>query len=136
MNKFERLESISKQMVNYNSNKRCHHFSFIIYKSKIISIGNNYKKTHPLNLKNPKFSLKTGEDFSDQKYICSELNAIKKFKNTTNINTNKCIMVNLRYDRNGNLAFSKPCMSCESLLKKYSFKKVIWTDNYGKYISV
>lgn len=136
MRSFKRLENISKELVDYNSNKRCHHFSFIIYKNKIVTIGSNRKKTHPFNLKNRKISTKTGEDISDQKYVCSELNAIKKLKNTTNIDTNKCILVNIRYDRNGKISYSKPCMSCENLLKHFCFKKVIWTDNEGKYINI
>lgn len=134
MNKFKRLEEISRSLVDYNSSKRCHHFSFILHKNKIISIGNNSKKTHPLNLKNRKTSLRTGEDFSDQKHICSEFSAINKLKNMTNIDTKKCVLVNLRYNRNGEIALSKPCMSCDNLLKYFSFKKVIWTNNEGDYI--
>ncbi len=132
--KFKRLEEISKSLLDFNSNKRCQHFSFILYKNRIISIGNNSKKTHPLNLKNRKTSLRTGEDFSDQKHICSEFSAINKLKNMTNIDTKKCVLVNIRYNRNGEIALSKPCMSCENLLKYFSFKRVIWTDNDGNYI--
>jgi hypothetical protein len=132
--KFKRLEDISKSLIEFNSKKRCQHFSFILLKNKIISIGNNSKKTHPLNLKNRKTSLRTGEDFSDQKHVCSEFSAINKLKNMTNIDTKKCILVNIRYNRNGKIALSKPCMSCENLLKYFSFKKVIWTDNDGNYV--
>jgi len=132
--KFKRLEEISKSLVDYNSTKRCHHFSFILYKNRIISIGYNSQKTHPVNLKNRKKSLKTGEDFSDQKYICSEFSAINKLKNMTNIDSKKCVLVNLRYNRNGKVDMSKPCMSCENLLKFFNFKKVIWTNNDGDYI--
>ena len=134
IDRFKRLEEISKSLLDFNSNKRCQHFSFILYKNRVISIGNNSKKTHPSNLKNRKTSLRTGEDFSDQKHICSEFSAINKLKNMTNIDTKKCVLVNLRYNRNGEIALSKPCMSCETLLKYFSFKRVIWTDNDGNYV--
>ena len=134
IDRFKRLEEISKSLLDFNSDKRCQHFSFILYKNRVISIGNNSKKTHPSNLKNRKTSLRTGEDFSDQKHICSEFSAINKLKNMTNIDTKKCILVNLRYNRNGEIALSKPCMSCENLLKYFSFKRVIWTDNDGNYV--
>ena len=134
IDRFKRLEEISKSLLDFNSNKRCQHFSFILYKNRVISIGNNSKKTHPSNLKNRKTSLRTGEDFSDQKHICSEFSAINKLKNMTNIDTKKCVLVNLRYNRNGEIALSKPCMSCENLLKYFSFKRVIWTDNDGNYV--
>ena len=69
MNKFKRLEMVSQQMIDLTSTKRCHHFSFILYKNKILTIGSNSRKTHPTNLKHPKISSETGEDISDQKYV-------------------------------------------------------------------
>lgn len=131
---FQKLEDVALSLLDNHNANRCRHFSFILYKNRIISIGNNSKKTHPLNLKNRKTSLRTGEDFSDQKHICSEFSAINKLKNMTNIDTKKCVLVNIRYNRNGEIALSKPCMSCENLLKYFSFKRVIWTDNDGNYI--
>ncbi len=95
----------------------------------------NCNKTHPINLLNPKFSKKTGLNFSDQKQTCSELNAILKLKRMTNIQTDKCILVNLRYDKNGYLCLSRPCSSCDSLFEYHNFKKIIWTDEKGKYVS-
>jgi hypothetical protein len=136
MNILSRIESLSKDMVDFNSNKRCHHFSFILKRKKILAIGTNRKKTHPYNLKIPKISKETGEDVSAQKYVCSELDAIRKLKRKTNIDTKKCILINIRYDRNGNLAYSKPCMSCECLLEKNNFKKIVWTDAEGNYVNV
>lgn len=136
MNKlfFSRLEEIALSLINWNDGLRCRHFTFIINKKKIISIGFNNQKTHPANLKYKKFSLKTGEDISEHKHTCSEFNAIVKLKNLTNIDTKKCTMVNLRYDRNRKLALAAPCMSCISLLSYHEFKKIIWTNVHGKYV--
>lgn len=132
---FKRLEDIALSLIDWKEPIRCRHFSFIFNKKKIVAIGINQKKTHPTNLKNRKVSYITGEDFSDQKHTCSEFSAIVKLKNLTNIDTKKCILVNLRYDRNKKLALAKPCMSCASLLKFHEFKKVIWSDNNGDYVS-
>ena len=132
----KRLEDISKGLIDHDfARLRCRHFSFIIYKNRIISIGINSKKTHPTNLKNPKKSIKTGEDFSDQKHTCSELNAILKLKRLTNIQTEKCTLINIRIDRNGKKVLSKPCMSCDNLLKYHNFKNITWTNESGNYIS-
>jgi hypothetical protein len=130
---FKRLEDIAFSLIDWNDSIRCRHFSFIINKKKIVSIGINQRKTHPTNLKNRKISTKTGVDFSEQKYTCSEFNAIAKLKNTTNIDTKKCILVNLRYDRNKQIALASPCMSCKSLLNYFEFKSIFFTDNVGKY---
>lgn len=136
MNKlnFKRIEEIAESLINWNEPIRCRHFSFILNKKRIISIGTNQQKTHPIHLKNRKVSTRTGEDFSDQKHTCSEFNAINKLKRLTNIDTKKCIIINLRYDRNKKLALAKPCMSCTSLLAFHEFKRVLWTDNNGNYI--
>ena len=134
--KYKRLEDIAHSLIDWDNPRRCHHFSFILYKQRIVAIGSNLPKTHPSNLKNRKISKITGEDYSDQKHTCSEFNSITKLKKLTNINTNRCVLVNVRYDRNKKLALAKPCMSCNNLLKYFQFKKVIWTTNEGTYQEV
>lgn len=131
----QRLIDIAKSMTDQKSLKRCHHFSFIIKKNRIIAIGKNNKKTHPKNLINRKVSLKTGVDFSEEKHTCSEFNAIVKLKNLTNINTKKCHLINIRIDKKNNPSYSKPCMSCKNLLKFFEFKKITWTNKAGKLVS-
>lgn len=133
MKQFKRLEEIAQSLVGYNSDRRCRHFSFILYKGRLISIGTNNGKTHPFNLINRKVSRVTGEDYSDQKHTCSELNAILKLKRLTNIDTKKCTLINIRYDRNNNVALAKPCQSCQSLLQYHEFKQIIWSTNGGRY---
>ena len=130
---FDRLEDVALSLLDNHNANRCRHFSFIIYKNRLIATGLNCNKTHPLNLRNRKISRLTGEDYSNQKQTCSELNAILKLKRLTNIDTRKCTLVNLRYDRNDNKALAKPCMSCTSLLKYHNFKQVIWSTNNGGY---
>lgn len=130
---FKRLEDVAHSLINWNDPIRCRHFSFVLHKKKIVAIGTNQQKTHPTHLKNRKISIRTGEDFSDQKHTCSEFNAIIKLKNLTNINTKKCTLINLRYDRNKKLALARPCMSCKSLLKFHEFKNIFYTNETGNY---
>lgn len=132
-NSHKRLEEIAESLIDWNEEKRCKHFSFIIYKKRIVAIGTNQPKTHPVHLKNRKVSVRTGIDFSEQKHTCSEFNAIIKLKRLTNINTKKCSLVNLRYDKNKKISLARPCMSCSSLLKYFQFKNILFTDNNGTY---
>lgn len=136
MNKlfFNRLEEIALSLIDWSDSLRCRHFSFIFNKKKLISIGYNTQKTHPSNLIHKKYSSITGEDISEHKHTCSEFNAILKLKNLTNVNTKKCTLINLRFNRNKRLDFAAPCMSCTSLLNFYEFKKVLWTDSKGNYV--
>jgi deoxycytidylate deaminase len=131
--KYKRLEDVAKSLIDLDNPRRCHHSSFILYKNRIVAIGANLPKTHPTNLKNRKVSKVTGEDYSTQKHICSEFNAIQKLRKLTNIDTKKCSIINIRYDRNKKLALAKPCMSCENLLRYFEFKKVVWTTDQGTY---
>ena len=136
MNKlfFKRIEDIALSLIDWSDGLRCRHFSFIFSKRRILSIGYNTQKTHPANLKYKKFSLITGEDISEHKRTWSEFYAIVKLKNLTNIDTKKCTLINLRYDRNKKTAFAAPCMSCISLLSFHEFKRVLWTDSNGNYV--
>lgn len=128
---FQKLEDIASSLLENHNANRCRHFSFILHKGRIISIGLNSNKTHPLNLRNRKISRITGEDYSSQKQTCSELSAILKLKRLTNIDTRKCTLINLRYDRNDKIAMAKPCSSCQSLLRYHNFKQVIWSTDNG-----
>lgn len=134
MKVYKRLEEIAQSLIEYNSHRRCRHFTFVLYKNRLIATGINSSKTHPLNLINRKISKVTGNDYSDQKQTCSELNAILKLKRLTNIDTKKCVLVNIRFDRNNRVAIARPCMSCQSLLRYFEFKSIIYTDNSGNYL--
>ena len=49
---FDKIIEVSYALINkHNADLRCRHFSFILDKTRIISIGLNSLKTHPLNLK-------------------------------------------------------------------------------------
>ena len=49
---FNKIIEVSYALINkHNADLRCRHFSFILDRNRIISIGLNSPKTHPLNLK-------------------------------------------------------------------------------------
>lgn len=107
---------------------RTWHFTAIWLKNRLLSVGINKKRTHPRNLLNKKFN-REGLDISGEKYSCSEIIAwLKLGKRRNTIDLNKCIMVNIRVDRNGNIGLSRPCKSCESLLQYIQPKKVYFTN--------
>ena len=96
---------------------RCKHFSFLIKKNRIISIGwNNGFKTHPL-------ANKYGHRFCS---IHSELHCISSFKNT-----NGLILVNVRIDSNGKLKCSKPCGPCQKMLIDFNITNIFYTTEKG-----
>lgn len=134
MNKlFIKSLEISAAMFDPNYPLRCQHFSFVYHKNRLISIGRNNAKTHPINLRNPRIA-RDGSNVSHIKTTCSELNAILKLKRTSNINFGYCNMINIRLDKNRDIGNSCPCNSCSSLLSYHAFKSVFFTDESGGFV--
>ncbi len=106
--------------------QKARHFSFLLYRSKIESIGiNNPFKTHPLNLRN-NYRDRDNRDISQYVGIHSELSAILKFGEE---DLSKFTLVNTRIDLNNKLAFSKPCCGCNNLLKSLKLSQVYYSNN-------
>lgn len=99
------------------------HFSFIVCKNEVLSIGwNNVKKTHPLAMKN-------GYAYP---YIHSELDAIVKFGGKLT-ELRYCSILNVRLTKTGCVTLSRPCKSCQGLLLAFGFKDILYTNEVGKF---
>jgi hypothetical protein len=94
------------------------HISLVIYKRKIISIGQNIFKTHPS-------TVHLGYRTAD---MHSELDAFRKIPR--NLRNEKLILVNFRFNRFGNLRNSKPCPVCSKWCGEI-FHKIYYTTDGG-----
>jgi hypothetical protein len=99
-------------------NRQKKHASFVLYKKRIISIGFNHFKTHPK-------ARKLGYMFDE---MHSELDAFRKIPKC--FLDKKLVLVNVRYNKNGEMRMSKPCHICESWCREI-FHKIYYTDNEG-----
>lgn len=97
------------------------HFSFLVDKNKIVSIGWNRTKTHTL-------AHKMGYTW---KYIHSELDCIIKFPYKPE-DLSGYIMFNTRIDRNQQIKIAKPCRFCQRTLNHFGIK-TIYTNNEGEF---
>jgi len=131
---FNKLIEISYALCNWPSHElRTFNISFLLRRSKILSIGINKKRTHTINLRNKKFSEK-GEDVSHSKFQCAEFVTLKQSKNKIgNIDYNKCKLINIRIKRDNTIGLAAPCASCKSLLKHYSVGAVYYTTDDGNF---
>ena len=101
------------------------HFSYLLMRNKIISIGrNNPDKTHPLAKKfNHRFNC-----------IHSELSSIVNFKfKFNNITLNKCKLVNIRISAANTPKMARPCSMCIEMLKFFDIKEVYYTNSLGNF---
>lgn len=97
---------------------RTAHFSFLVKKNEIISVGwNNYYKTHPLS---KKFGYYNG--------IHSELSCIVSCQRSMR----GTYMINTRI-KNGDLAISKPCNICQRMLLWYNIENIVYSNDKGEF---
>lgn len=100
-------------------NAKTIHFSFLVKKNKIISIGwNTYCKTHPI-------ANKFGHRENN---IHSELSCIinHKRKSLRNI-----VMINIRINKRGEIRNAIPCESCKKMLAFYKIDNIIYSTDRG-----
>ena len=96
---------------------RYRHISIISFKGEVIEVGVNNEKA---NLTNKPFGYLS---------IHSEYSVIKKFLRTHYAGQlSKHEFWNLRLNRYNQLAISKPCNRCQSLLQVFAPKKIWYSD--------
>jgi deoxycytidylate deaminase len=102
-------------------NGRNRHFSFIVHRNRILSVGwNDYWNSHPA-------CQKLGYRFSA---IHSEFSAINRYRGEKK-KLKKCVLINTRVNRFGEIGMSKPCEHCLELLSQINFRKVWYTNPDG-----
>ena len=94
------------------------HISLIIYKRKIISVGQNIFKTHP-------DSVRLGYKYAE---MHSELDAYRKVPKS--LRDKKLILLNFRFNRFGNFRNSKPCNVCSKWCENV-FHNIYYTTDEG-----
>lgn len=94
------------------------HISLILYKRKIVAVGQNIFKTHP-------DSFRLGYRTAD---MHSELDAWRKVPK--NLRGEKLILLNFRFNRFGEFRNSKPCPICAKWCSE-AFHKIYYTYDDG-----
>jgi hypothetical protein len=94
------------------------HISLIIYKRKIVAVGQNIFKTHP-------DTFRLGYRSAD---MHSELDAYRKI--SKNMRDKKLILLNFRFNRFGEFRNSKPCPVCSKWCSEL-FHEIYYTSDDG-----
>lgn len=124
MNKniIKRVVNLSEKMIDLPVSRN-KHFSFILDKNKIVSIGyNNGWHTHPRS--------KELEYRFDAMH--SELSAILKYKGRKR-DFKQFTLINTRMNSLGQLCMAKPCPMCRQLIESLGFKKVYFSNRSGEF---
>ena len=119
-----RTVDIAMALCPLNLEHRCSHIAFLIRCGKIVHIGTNSCKSHPETLK---YAYKDHQKVG----IHAELSVCMK---SGKENLKDYSMVVLRVDRKGNLANSKPCCGCQSVIKQFNIGDVWYSDSKGEVV--
>lgn len=100
--------------------------AMIVYKGRIISVGYNQKKSHPMAAK---FSKNP-----DAIFLHAEVDAvIKALKKISEAELKRAtlIVARVKTDEKGKVVFgiAKPCPGCTKCIENYGIKTVIYTEN-------
>ena len=114
-----RCLSIARTLIPTIRQMRCSHVAFLIKKSKIMHIGWNKVKSHPITLN---FSYKS------YSHLHAEADVIIKSGNEF-LNDFELLVV--RFDKNGKLVNSKPCKGCQSLIQQVGLNRVWYSIDSG-----
>lgn len=108
--------------------------SVIVYKNKVISIGYNTSKSHPLQKEYNKYRSCDDRFFDTDKHSngmhCElmALNNAKKFKDLS-----KCSIFIYSNKKDGSPRLSKCCKACQKMLLDNGLKNIYYVDNNGNY---
>lgn len=120
---FQRCLEFSRALFSPNHSERAFHTTFILRKNRIISVGVNHAKTHPMTLKF-NYLGSDGTDIRKLVGIHSELSALLKLGEE---DTSDYDFLNIRLDKAKNVKYSKPCTGCQHVLKQFGFRKFYYT---------
>ena len=104
------------------------HGACIVKKGKILSMGFNQYKTHPLQKKYDVNRVFYEYVTNNTHYIHAEIKALTKLKN---MDLSDCEIYVYRLGCNGKHAISRPCAACMSAIINSGIKKIIYTTDTG-----
>ncbi len=119
-----RFEEIAYALLpsTHSEEIRCRHFAFLFNKNRIISIGWNKIKSHPINNRY-KYHKLCG--------LHAEIDVIIKSKREDFRNHSMAV---LRIDKNNKLNNSAPCKFCGAALETLNLNRIYYTNDAGNWV--
>ena len=116
-----RTLDLAKAACPLNFERRASHIAFLIKKNRIVHIGLNSAKSHPIT---------KGHQYKDYQHtgVHAELNVcIKSGKE----NLNKYKLVVVRINRLNQIKYSKPCIGCQGIIHQFNVGEVWYSTDDG-----
>lgn len=123
----ERYIELSRALMPEHFEAKTFHTTFIVRKGRIQKIGINSPKTHPRNLLYHYIG-KEGKDIRTMIGVHSEMSAIIKYGQS---DCSDCVFVNVRINKNGDVAIAAPCKGCQHALRQVGYRQLYYTTSSG-----
>lgn len=121
MNRHEKrlhdLLTVADDMSDFDKHK---HAAAIYIGNKMISLGVNQLKSHPLQ---KKFGIN-----GDAIYLHAEVDAIRNALKRVGINELRNATLYVTKSKKGLAGMSKPCLGCQRAIMHFGIKSVHWTE--------
>lgn len=115
----------AREVASVSDFSKTHVGCIAVYRRKIIGVGFNTDKTHPVQKYYNRFR-DSSETFSPK--LHTEINCMNKIKNF-NINFNKVKLYIYRIRKDVSFGMARPCPSCMSAIKDLGIKDIYYTTN-------
>lgn len=119
--------NVAKAVSELSDFEKHHIGCAVVYKHRVISSACNIKKSHPLQ----KELNKERFDEDTNHFLHAEINALLPLISRKDINWKDVQMYTYREWKDGTKALSKPCPSCQRLIRELGIKKINYTTKNG-----
>lgn len=114
----EAKKSLSKHPIwDHPKKARFFHYSYLFQAGRLVSVGMNRMGEAPVW-------------YPDNAIVHSEVDAWRKAKNILD-NSQSLEILNLRFNRFGDMRMSKPCPCCHTLLTEIGCKRMYFSTDVG-----
>ena len=126
--KDEAYFNVAKEVSKTSDFPRHHIGCAVVYKHRLISSGCNCKVTHP---KQRELNKERFDEDTTHHWKHAELDALLPIMNNKNIEWSKVKLYIYRELKDGSKALSRPCKSCQKLIRELGIKKIWYTTKDG-----
>ena len=125
----KRYYSLAEKASSFSDYKKCHIGCIAVYKNKIIAVGYNTNKTHPIQQHYNKYRENNNIGCFAAK-LHAEINCLNSIRHLDiNFQKVKLYIFRTRFDRE--FGMCRPCPSCMAAIKDLGIKHIYYTSNDG-----
>lgn len=127
MKKIIKFLHLARCMAENSDVYKYKHGACVVKKGKILAVGYNQYKSHPLQKMYNK-TAKTSKTANDPYYVHAEVKALSKLKD---MDLSDCEIYVYRLNCQGQNSISRPCNACMAAIVESGIKKIIYTTDTG-----